>query len=80
MHECLLKLLSREDDDSTELLCHLITYVGKDLDTNKKVVRHFHEFVNVSLFFGSIQLCLNMLLGKQPSIPLINLGRKWTLS
>ena len=38
MHDCLLKLLRSNDEDSLECLCRLVTTVGKELDHAKAKV------------------------------------------
>ena len=38
MHDCLLKLLKSNDEDSLECLCRLVTTVGKELDHAKAKV------------------------------------------
>lgn len=35
MHDCVKKLLNADDEDSLELLCNLLTTIGKELDTEK---------------------------------------------
>jgi translation initiation factor 4G len=39
MHNCLLKLLRAQDEDSLEALCRLLTTIGKDIDQEKTKVR-----------------------------------------
>ena len=34
MHECVIKLLKSDDEDSIEYLCELLTNVGKFLDSD----------------------------------------------
>lgn len=47
MHDCVVKLLKDEHEESLECLCKLMSTVGKDLDTpNAKV--HTHIFTQIS--------------------------------
>ena len=44
MHSCFLKLFRLDTEDTLENLCHLLTIVGKDIDTEESkvgVILHF---------------------------------------
>lgn len=44
MHDCVVKLLKDEHEESLECLCKLMSTIGKDLDTpNAKVHTHTHS-------------------------------------
>ena len=43
MHDCLLKLLRSNDEDSLECLCRLVTTIGKELDHAKAKVRFLQK-------------------------------------
>ena len=51
MHDCLLKLLRSNDEDSLECLCRLVTTVGKELD---------HAKAKVSKIFAKRKIRLNI--------------------
>ena len=38
MHECVVKLLRANDQDSLECLCRLLATIGKDIDNDEKKV------------------------------------------
>lgn len=42
MHDCVVKLLKRNDEESFECLCELLIIIGKDLDHKKAKVRLFN--------------------------------------
>lgn len=44
MRDCVKKLLNADDEDSLELLCNLLTTIGKELDTEKLRVLILHIF------------------------------------
>lgn len=46
MRDCVKKLLNADDEDSLELLCNLLTTIGKELDTEKLRVIYFAHFSN----------------------------------
>ena len=56
MHDCLLKLLRSNDEDSLECLCRLVTTVGKELDHAKaKVSKIFAKKQKFdSIFSGKV--------------------------
>ena len=43
MHECVVKLLRSNDEESYECLCKLLFTIGKDLDHEKAKVSSFSE-------------------------------------
>ena len=43
MHECVVKLLRSNDEESYECLCKLLFTIGKDLDHEKAKVNSFSE-------------------------------------
>ena len=51
MHECVVKLLQRNNEESYECLCKLLFTIGKDLDQEKAKVSNFSEVIFSSLFY-----------------------------
>ena len=43
MHDCVVKLLKSNDEESFECLCKLLFTIGKDLDHAKAKVRTAHS-------------------------------------
>ena len=52
MHDCLLKLLRSNDEDSLECLCRLVTTVGKELDHAKAKVSKIFAKTKIRLTFS----------------------------